>query len=116
MSELSKKLCVPCRGGDSPLSPEEISAYLRELPDWERIEVKGVARIRKRFRFRNFREALAFTDEVGRLAEEQNHHPRIVTQWGAVAVDWWTHVIGGLHENDFIMAARCDQLLTNRDS
>ncbi|MFP3960539.1 MAG: 4a-hydroxytetrahydrobiopterin dehydratase [Spirochaetaceae bacterium] len=110
MSELHNRTCVPCRGGEPPLSAERIEKYLEQVDEWELIEVKGVNRIRRRFRFPDFASALAFTTEVGRLAEEQGHHPRIVTQWGAVTVDWWTHAIGGLHENDFIMAAKTDRL------
>jgi 4a-hydroxytetrahydrobiopterin dehydratase len=110
MSELSERTCVPCRGGEPPLTSEQIEQYLGQVEDWELIEVKGVQRIRRRFRFPDFGTALAFTLEVGRIAEEQDHHPRIVTQWGSVSVDWWTHAIGGLHDNDFVMAARTDEL------
>lgn len=110
MSELSAKTCVPCRGGEPRLSQEQIDAYLEQVGDWELVEVKGVGRIRRRFRFPDFGSALSFTIEVGRIAEEQDHHPRIVTQWGVVTVDWWTHAIGGLHDNDFVMAAKTDEL------
>ena len=110
MSELQNKTCVPCHGGEPPLTEEHIDSYLKEVPEWEVVEVKGVQRLRRRFRFPDFGSALAFTTEVGRIAEEEDHHPRIVTQWGSVSVDWWTHAIGGLHENDFVMAAKTDQL------
>jgi 4a-hydroxytetrahydrobiopterin dehydratase len=110
MSELSERTCVPCRGGEPRLTSEQIEQYLGRVEEWELIEVKGVQRIRRRFRFPDFGTALAFTLEVGRIAEEQDHHPRIVTQWGSVSVDWWTHAIGGLHDNDFVMAAKTDEL------
>jgi 4a-hydroxytetrahydrobiopterin dehydratase len=66
----------------------------------------------RRFRFKNFAQALAFTNQVGKIAEEQGHHPNILTEWGQVTVEWWTHVIQGLHQNDFIMAAKTDQLVS----
>ena len=70
----------------------------------------GIPKLARTFRFGNFGEALAFTAAVGELAEQEGHHPRIVTEWGRVAVTWWTHKIRGLHRNDFIMAAKTDQL------
>ncbi len=110
MSELSEKSCVPCRGGEPRLTAQQIDTYLKVVEGWDLVEVNGVQRIRRRFRFPDFGSALAFTREVGRIAEEQDHHPRIVTQWGSVTVDWWTHAIGGLHDNDFVMAAKADRL------
>ncbi|HKJ84703.1 MAG TPA: 4a-hydroxytetrahydrobiopterin dehydratase [Spirochaetia bacterium] len=111
MSELSKQECAPCRGDEPPLDKDEIATFMSALSDeWEIVERKGVPRLRRKFSFRGFRPALDFTTTVGRIAEEQAHHPRIVTQWGSVTVDWWTHKIDGLHNNDFIMAARCDDL------
>jgi 4a-hydroxytetrahydrobiopterin dehydratase len=115
MEDLAATQCVPCRKGDPPLDQASIHEYLRGLPDWEVVEVQDVPRLRRRFRFRNFATAMAFTNEVGAAAEEQDHHPRIVTQWGSVTVDWWTHAISGLHRNDFIMAAKTDQLYRNAD-
>lgn len=93
------------------MPPQQAEQYLKDhVPEWEIFEVKGKNRLRRRFRFPDFGSALAFTLEVGRIAEDQDHHPRIVTQWGSVTVDWWTHAIGGLHENDFVMAAKTDRL------
>jgi 4a-hydroxytetrahydrobiopterin dehydratase len=110
MSELSQQGCVPCRGSEEPLSREQAESKLSELQGWEIIERGGSPRLRKRYDFPDFRSALAFTERVGEEAEQQGHHPRIVTQWGRVGLDWWTHAIGGLHNNDFIMAARADRL------
>ena len=93
-----------------PLDPEQTAAYLHQVTGWELVEVRGISRIRRRFAFPDFAAALEFTNAVGALAEEQQHHPRIVTQWGSVTVDIWTHVIKGLHENDFVLAAKIDQL------
>jgi len=110
MKELAKRECVPCRKGDPPLGERSIHEYLRGLSDWKLVEEKEVPRIRRRFRFPNFAAALAFTDQVGAVAEQQDHHPRIVTEWGSVTVDWWTHTVSGLHVNDFVMAAKTDEL------
>lgn len=77
---------------------------------WQLEQRDGVPRLRRTFTFKGFQRALDFTVAVGRIAEDQGHHPRIVTQWGSVTVEWWTHKIKGLHANDFIMAARTDEL------
>lgn len=111
MSDLSEQSCVPCRGGEPPLEREQIDEMLTHVDSgWQLVERNGVPRLRRRFRFKGFQPALDFTVEVGSIAEEQGHHPRIVTQYGSVIVDWWTHKIDGLHTNDFIMAARTDEL------
>ena len=111
MSELHEAHCEPCRAGAPPADPAEIAAFLRQRPGWELREVDGAQRLTRVFKFRNFAEALSFTNRVGAIAEAEGHHPRLLTEWGRVRVDWWTHKIGGLHRNDFIMAARTDQLL-----
>ena len=84
----------------------------RQVPDWQVREVDGERRIERTFKFANFRDAVAFTDKVAVIAEEQDHHPLIITEWGKVTVQWWTHKIRGLHQNDFIMAARTDALFS----
>ena len=78
---------------------------------WQVVAEAGINRLVRIFKFKNFREALAFTNGVGELAEAAGHHPAILTEWGRVTVSWWTHKIKGLHKNDFIMAARTDNLL-----
>ncbi len=110
MSELAKMKCSACRGDEPPATPEEIREMLGDLPDWEVIEVEGEKRLTRLFEFKNFAAALQFTNQVGEAAEEEGHHPKLVTEWGRVGVSWWTHKIGGLHQNDFIMAAKTDQL------
>ena len=111
MSELSRLKCVACRGGEPTVTPEELREYLAQIPEWRVIEVDGVQRLERQFKFKDFAQALAFVNRVGAAAEEEDHHPRIVLEWGRVGVQWWTHVIKGLHRNDFIMAAKTDQLL-----
>jgi 4a-hydroxytetrahydrobiopterin dehydratase len=108
MSELAKKTCVPCRGGVPPLRPDEIVVLYELLgSDWEVVDDR---RLRKTYRFKNFKEALAFTNRIGQLAESVGHHPDIALAWGRVSLEIWTHKIGGLSESDFILAAKCDAL------
>jgi 4a-hydroxytetrahydrobiopterin dehydratase len=110
MSALNEMTCVPCRGGVPTLTDKEILELRPEVPAWELIEIDGVKQIQRAFTFRNFRQALAFTNRIGELAEEEGHHPAILTEWGRVTVTLWTHAIGGLHQNDFILAAKIDEL------
>ena len=110
MTALKDMKCVPCRGGEPPLTEEQIKELRPELVDWTVKEVEGVPRLERIFRFRNFSEAVEFTDRVAAIAEEQDHHPLIITEWGRVTVQWWTHKIKGLHRNDFIMASKTDGL------
>ena len=106
MSELANRTCQPCREDSPPVPKAERPALLNQLPGWAVESADGMDRLTARFRFPDFAAALAFANQVGELAEAADHHPRIVLEWGAVEVCWWTHSIGGLHENDFIMAAR----------
>ncbi|HLC35724.1 MAG TPA: 4a-hydroxytetrahydrobiopterin dehydratase [Anaerolineales bacterium] len=110
MSELTQMMCVPCRGGEPPLDVREISELGRETPGWNVIEVEGIKRLERVFKFKNFVEALDFTRRIGELAESQGHHPALLTEYGKVTVTWWTHKIRGLHKNDFIMSARTTDL------
>jgi 4a-hydroxytetrahydrobiopterin dehydratase len=110
MSELSEMKCTACRGDEPTLTDDEIAELLPQVPDWQVVEREGVKRLERVFEFRNFAQALAFTNKVGDQAEEEGHHPALLTEWGKVTVNWWTHKIGGLHQNDFIMAARTDEL------
>ena len=111
MTELSAQACEACRA-DAPLvSDEELAQLLREIPDWTPVARDGVMQLERVFKFRNFKQALAFTNRVGAIAEEVGHHPALLTEWGKVTVTWWSHEAGGLHKNDFIMAARTDKQL-----
>jgi 4a-hydroxytetrahydrobiopterin dehydratase len=111
MEDLKELKCVPCRGGVPPLDDLQIAIFKPQTPEWQVIEVDGIKRLQRTFKRKNFAEALAFTNQVGALAEAEDHHPTLVTEWGKVTVTWWTHKIKGLHQNDFIMAARTDALL-----
>ena len=107
MTELASKTCVPCKGGTPPLKGAELDELRQQLPEWEVVDEHHLKRV---FRFKNFREALNFVNEVGELAEEQGHHPDISFGWGRVEVTVWTHKIDGLTESDFIFAAKVDAL------
>jgi len=109
MSGLAERTCVPCRGGIPPLTLEQIGPLREQLGEgWEVVDGHH---LRKTYRFKNFAEALAFTNRVGALAEEIGHHPDIALAWGKVTLEIWTHKINGLAESDFIFAAKCDRLL-----
>lgn len=109
MEQLKQARCVPCKGGTPPATESEVAGYLAQLPGWGVIEVDQVKRLTRVFAFDDFVHALAFTNHVGTLAEAEGHHPAVVTEWGRVTVTWWTHSIGGLHTNDFIMAAKTEE-------
>ena len=106
---LTAKTCVPCRGGVPPLTPGAATRYLGETPGWQLLE--SATRIERRLRFGNFAETLAFVNKVGELAEAEGHHPDISFGWGYCTVVFYTHKIKGLHENDFIMAAKVNELV-----
>jgi 4a-hydroxytetrahydrobiopterin dehydratase len=111
MIKLAAGKCVACRAGEPTLTDSEIEDMLLHVNGWEVKEVNGMKRLEKVFKFKNFTQALDFTNKIGAIAEGEDHHPLIITEYGRVTVDWWTHKIGGLHKNDFIMAAKTDELL-----
>ena len=113
MSGLSQLKCTPCRVGELTVAEQEMERLLLEMPDWSVVEREGVKRLERVYKFKDFALALAFTNRVGELAEEEGHHPAILTEWGRVTVTWWTHAIKGLHQNDFIMAAKTDLMYTS---
>jgi 4a-hydroxytetrahydrobiopterin dehydratase len=96
--------CVPCRKGAPPVTDQELAELKPQVLNWDIVQVDGERRLRRQFGFDDFARALAFTDRVGAAAEAHGHHPALLTEWGRVTVSWWTHKIGGLHRNDFIMA------------
>jgi 4a-hydroxytetrahydrobiopterin dehydratase len=110
MATLTQEKCEACRADAPKVSDEELAELIRAIPDWN-IEVRdGIMQLEKIYRFSNFIEALDFTNKVGRLAEDEGHHPALLTEWGKTTVTWWSHKIKGLHRNDFIMAAKTDEL------
>lgn len=109
MTELSQKKCVACEGMTAPFNREEAQVLMKQIKEWH---LSGDARwVSKEFSFKDFKEALAFTDKVGAIAEAEGHHPDLQLRWGKVVVELTTHAIKGLSENDFILAAKIDELV-----
>jgi 4a-hydroxytetrahydrobiopterin dehydratase len=102
--------CVACRRDAPTVTDEQIAEFQPQIPDWDLVEVDGVKRLTRVFRFPDFAQALEFTNKVGAVAEDEGHHPALLTEWGRATVTWWTHKIKGLHRNDFIMAAKTSKL------
>jgi 4a-hydroxytetrahydrobiopterin dehydratase len=110
MSALTAERCVACRRDAPTVTDEDVRELKPQIPEWQLVDVDGVPRLRRVFAFDDFAQALAFTERVGAAAEQEGHHPALLTEWGRVTVEWWTHKIRGLHRNDFIMAAKTDEL------
>ena len=113
MSDLNQEKCVACRRDSPHVTQEEIDELLPQVSDWSLVEEDGIKKLDRPFRFADFQAALDFTNRLGELAEEEGHHPRLITEWGSVKVTWWTHKIKNLHRNDFVMAAKSDLIFTD---
>lgn len=116
MINLASGKCEACRAGQPTLTDAEIEELLPHVHQWQVREVDGMKRLERVFKLKNFVQALEFTNKIGAAAEAENHHPLIITEWGRVTAQWWTHKIGGLHKNDFIMAAKADELFGPYDA
>jgi 4a-hydroxytetrahydrobiopterin dehydratase len=110
MKELARLHCTPVTSNTPRLTGKELRQLKPELPGWETHTKKGELRLERSFQFKDFNRALAFTDRIAHLADQENHHPAILTEWGKVTVTWWTHKAKGLSMNDFIMAAKTENL------
>ena len=110
MSDLLKKKCVPCEGGVLPFNISEIHKYQKKVDGWDIVNNKNIFFLEKKFTFKNFLESQKFVNEVGKISEEENHHPDIVFGWGYAKINITTHAIEGLSENDFILAAKIDMI------
>lgn len=110
MQQLSEQTCSACRADAPKVSAADAEEKLTQLPEWKIVQQDSIDHLTRRYSFKNFVEALQFTQAVGELAEKHQHHPALLTEWGKVTVSWWTHKIKGLHENDFILAAKTEQL------
>jgi 4a-hydroxytetrahydrobiopterin dehydratase len=110
MTTLANFTCEPCSQNAQPLSINEAQERLKSLSQWQIVEHDGIMKLSRGFKFRDFASALAFTQRVGDIAEQAGHHPVIVTEWGNATVTWWSHAIKGLHLNDFILAARTEEV------
>jgi len=112
MTQLTGQKCVACRADSPRVTNMEIAELSPQIPSWNFIDEDGVPKLENSYRFPDFVEALSFTNSIGELAEAEGHHPRIITEWRKVTVTWWTHKIRNLHRNDFIMAAKTDQIFS----
>ena len=102
--------CVPCRGGEPGLTDDQIAEFLPQIPNWGLIDKDGIQQLARQYKFKDFAQAMAFSNQIGTLADAEDHHPAILIEWGQVTVTWWTHVLNGLHLNDFILAAKTDRI------
>lgn len=107
---LAEQDCQACRTDAEAISPDKAAQLLAQLPHWQLLESDAHPLLQRSFAFNNFAHALAFTNKVGEMAEREDHHPALLTEWGNVTVSWWTHSFAGLHLNDFILAARTTEL------
>ena len=113
MTDLLEQKCVPCGGSLPPATEAEIKTYKTQIPNWDIITDDNGLRLRRVYQLANFNQALAFTNQIGEIAEQEGHHPALLTEWGKVTITWWTHAINSLHQNDFIMAAKCDSIYSS---
>lgn len=107
MTDLSQKHCVPCEGGDPPLSEAEENRLIKEIHDWLLLR-EAEHKLRKQFKFKNFKEAMNFVNKIAKIADREGHHPDIYIFYNKVQIELFTHVVGGLSENDFIMVSKID--------
>lgn len=115
MTELISQKCEACRADAPKVSDQELSQLIKQIPEWTPQVRDGIMQLERVYKFKNFKAAIAFTNLVGDMAEEQGHHPGLLTEWGKVTVTWWSHSIKGLHKNDFICAAKTDEIFLQRD-
>ncbi|AFN79305.1 pterin-4-alpha-carbinolamine dehydratase [Stutzerimonas stutzeri DSM 10701] len=115
MTSLNQAHCEACRADAPKVSDDELAELINQIPDWNIETRDGHMELEKAFLFKNFKHALAFTNAVGEIAEAEGHHPGLLTEWGKVTVTWWSHSIKGLHRNDFIMAARTDEVASQAE-
>ncbi|MDR9402314.1 MAG: 4a-hydroxytetrahydrobiopterin dehydratase [Halothece sp. Uz-M2-17] len=111
MKTLSQEKCVPCQGNVPSVTEQEIAQYQPQIPDWSIKKDHETRYLERVYPLPNFESALALAQRIGEIAEQEQHHPTLIVEWGKLTVQWWTHAIKGLHQNDFIMAAKTDQIV-----
>lgn len=111
MTKLAEMQCEACQADAPKVTDDELANLVGMVPDWGVVVRDGVMQLERVFKFKNFKLAMVFTNQLAELAETDFHHPGILTEWGKVTVTWWSHSVKGLHKNDFIMAAKTDELL-----
>ena len=115
MSGLTQQTCEACHSPDAAMvTDEEIAELMPQIPEWVCLAQDGIPMLERLYKFKGYKKALAFANAVADLAEAEGHHPAILLEWGKVKVTWWTHAINGLHKNDFICAAKTDQVFDNQ--
>jgi len=107
---LAELKCVACRAGEPAMTENEIADMLPQIPEWQLVTQDDLPRLQRPFKFKNYALAVEFANRIAAIAEEEDHHPLIVLEWGKVTIQWWTHAVKGLHKNDFIMAAKTDEV------
>ena len=112
MNNLAQLKCVACRGGDPSLTDAEIADLQPHVPQWQLVTQDNILRLQRVFKLKNYAQALEFTNKIAAIAEAEDHHPLMILEWGRVTVQWWTHVVKGMHKNDFVMAAKTDEIFT----
>ena len=110
---LAREKCVACRRDSPKVTEQEITELHPGIPDWRLTEDDGIKRLDRSYKVGDFAQAMALATRVGEAAEEEGHHPRLTVEWGRVNVAWWTHKIKGLHRNDFVMAAKTDEIFAD---
>ena len=110
MNNLAQLKCVACRGGDPSLTDAEIADLQPHVPQWQLVTQDNILRLQRVFKLKNYAQTLEFTNKIAAIAEAEDHHPLMILEWGRVTVQWWTHVVKGLHKNDFVMAAKTDEI------
>ncbi|OUW37057.1 MAG: 4a-hydroxytetrahydrobiopterin dehydratase [Verrucomicrobia bacterium TMED175] len=108
--KLTENKCEACRADAPKVTDKEKKSFINEIDNWIIITIDGIEQLYKKFTFRNYIEAVKFSNKIADLAEAEGHHPKVVTEWGKVEVFWWSHEIKGLHKNDFICAAKTDKI------
>ncbi|MFT5808915.1 MAG: 4a-hydroxytetrahydrobiopterin dehydratase [Moritella dasanensis] len=111
MTELNQQSCQACRADAPQVSDAELAVLVNQIPDWAVVVRDNIMQLEREFKFKNFKQAIAFTNRVADMAEAEGHHPALLTEWGKVTITWWSHSIKGLHKNDFVCAAKTDKLL-----
>ena len=110
MQNYESKFCIVCHPDAPKATKEQISKFLNIYLEWELIEDNQVPQLKRIYKFNDYIGAVDFTKKIADISEKENHHPSILLEWGKVTVRWWTHKIKGLHENDFIMSAKTDEI------
>ena len=112
MIDLASSTCEACRIDAPKVSDDEASLLIKEIEGWDVID-EGVKKLKKEFSFSNYSDSVDFSNKVADMAEQEDHHPQIILEWGKVTVIWWSHKIKGLHKNDFICAAKTNNIIKN---